>query len=93
MAGVPGLVGILSSGEGVSVELGIEQHVEGAGVLDADLVVLIDVDLGEQCLVAQAAVELGKFPENPVLLSFEEAQRDGVCVVGLEWRPEQTTYG
>lgn len=44
-------------------------------------------------MVAQAAVELVKFPENPVLLSFEEAQRDGVCVVGLEWRPEQTTYG
>lgn len=41
--------------EGVGVDLGVEEHFEGAVVLDAELVVFVDVDLGEEGLVAQAA--------------------------------------
>lgn len=51
-----GLVGVFSPGEGVGIDLGVQQHLEGACVLDVEFVVLVDVDLGEQCLVAQASV-------------------------------------
>ncbi len=51
-----GLVGVLSPVEGVDVELGVEQRLEGPVVLDAEFVVFVDVDLGEEGLVAQASV-------------------------------------
>ncbi|WP_279071855.1 hypothetical protein [Microbacterium lacticum] len=66
-----GLVRVRGPGERVGVDGGIEQHLEGAGVLDAQLVVLIDVDLGEERLVAQASVgvvaasvDVGAVPEQ-----------------------------
>ncbi len=51
-----GLVAVLGLGEGVGVDLGVEEHFEGSVVLDAELVVLVDVDLGEEGLVAEASV-------------------------------------
>jgi hypothetical protein len=33
----------LGPGEGVGVDLGVEEHFEGAVVLDAELVVFVDV--------------------------------------------------
>lgn len=51
-----GLVAVLGPGEGVGVDLGIEEHFEGAVVLDAELVVFVDVDLDEEGLVAEASV-------------------------------------
>ncbi|MDQ4113909.1 MAG: hypothetical protein M3306_22850 [Actinomycetota bacterium] len=53
-----GLVGVRGPGERVRVDLGVEQHLEGPGVLDAEFVVLVDVDLGEERLVAQPAVSV-----------------------------------
>jgi len=47
-----GLVGVLRPVEGVGVDLGVEQHLEGPVGLDAQVVVLLDVDLGEEGLVA-----------------------------------------
>ncbi|WP_232005207.1 hypothetical protein [Propionibacterium freudenreichii] len=35
---------------------GVEEHLEGPGVVHAEVVVLFDVDLGEERLVAQAPV-------------------------------------
>lgn len=40
----------------VSVDLRIEEHLEGPVVLDAQLVVLVDEDLREERLVAQPPV-------------------------------------
>lgn len=51
-----GLVAVLNPVEGVSVDLRIEEHLKGPVVLDAQLVVLVDVDLGEERLVAQPPV-------------------------------------
>ncbi|WP_232004584.1 hypothetical protein [Propionibacterium freudenreichii] len=51
-----GLVAVLGPGEGVGVDLGVEEHFEGSVVLDAELVVFVDVDLGEEGLVAEASV-------------------------------------
>ncbi|WP_165367917.1 hypothetical protein [Phytoactinopolyspora endophytica] len=47
-----GLVSVFGPGQGVGVDLWIEQHLEGAGVLGAQLVVFVDVDLGEERLIA-----------------------------------------
>ncbi|WP_170931308.1 hypothetical protein [Aeromicrobium sp. PE09-221] len=47
---------VLRPVEGVAVDLGVGQHLVGALVLDAELVVFFDVDLGEEGLVAQAPV-------------------------------------
>lgn len=38
-----GLVAVLGPGEGVGVDLGVEEHFERAVVLDAELVVFVDV--------------------------------------------------
>jgi len=43
-------------GQSVGVDLRIEEHLEGSVVLDAQLVVLVDEDLGEERLVAQPPV-------------------------------------
>ncbi|WP_199539590.1 hypothetical protein [Cutibacterium namnetense] len=51
-----GLVTVLGPGEGVGVDLGVEEHFEGSVVLDAELVVFVNVDLGEEGLVAEASV-------------------------------------
>ncbi|WP_460944563.1 hypothetical protein [Okibacterium endophyticum] len=51
-----GLVGVRGPGQGVGVDDGVEQHLEGSGVLDAEFVVLLDIDLGEERLAAQAPV-------------------------------------
>ncbi|GMA24925.1 hypothetical protein GCM10025864_26840 [Luteimicrobium album] len=45
-------------GEGVGVDGGVEQHLERSSVLDAELAVFLDVDLGEERLVAQSAVRV-----------------------------------
>ena len=50
-----GFVAVVGPSEGVGVDLGVEEHFEGVVVLDAELVVFVDVDLGEEGLVAQAA--------------------------------------
>jgi len=47
---------VCGPGQGVGVDLRIEQHLEGPVVLDAQLVVLVEEDLGEECLVAQPPV-------------------------------------
>ncbi|WP_245702774.1 hypothetical protein [Arthrobacter subterraneus] len=47
------LVAVLSPGEGVGVDLGVEQHLEGPVVLDAQLAVFLDVDLGKERLIAE----------------------------------------
>ncbi|OUZ06771.1 hypothetical protein BHE97_18350, partial [Aeromicrobium sp. PE09-221] len=41
-----GLVAVLGPVEGVGVDLGVEEHLEGPVVLDAEFVVFVDVDLG-----------------------------------------------
>ena len=51
-----GLVTVLGPGEGVGVDLGVEEHFEGSVVLDAELVVFVNVDLGEEGLVAEASI-------------------------------------
>ncbi|MDO5500307.1 MAG: hypothetical protein Q4F67_11590, partial [Propionibacteriaceae bacterium] len=38
------------------VDLGVEEHLEGPVVLDAEPVVFVDVDLGDEGLVAQAPI-------------------------------------
>ncbi|MES6220270.1 hypothetical protein U6L75_01090 [Cutibacterium acnes] len=40
-----GLVAVLGPGEGVGVDLRVEEHFEGSVVLDAELVVFVDVIL------------------------------------------------
>ncbi|WP_244223214.1 hypothetical protein [Brevibacterium aurantiacum] len=51
-----GLLAVLCPVEGVAVDLGVQQHLVRALVLDAEFVVFLDVDLGEEGLVAQATV-------------------------------------
>ena len=51
-----GLVAVLGPGEGVGVDLRVGVHFEGSVVLDAELVVFVDVDLDEEGLVAKASV-------------------------------------
>ncbi|MDK9295044.1 hypothetical protein FAM19031_001144 [Propionibacterium freudenreichii] len=46
----------MGPGESVGVDLGVEEHFEGSVVVDAELVVFVDVDLGEEGLVAEASV-------------------------------------
>ncbi|WP_027586634.1 hypothetical protein [Acidipropionibacterium thoenii] len=63
-------------------------------MLDAQLVVLVDEDLGEERLVAQAPVgvvaagvdaasHLVEFSDDPILLTLEHGERDRVGVVRL----------
>lgn len=47
---------VCSPGEGFGVDLGVEEHLERSAVLDAELVVFVDEDLGEEGLVAEASV-------------------------------------
>lgn len=53
-----GRVCVLGPGQGVDDHVWVEQHLERAGVLDAQLVAFIEVDLGEQPLVAQTTVRV-----------------------------------
>lgn len=57
--------------EGIGVGLGVEEHSEGAIVLDSELLVFVNVDLSEECLVAEgsagvvaARVDLGAVDEH-----------------------------
>lgn len=52
-AGVGG--GVVGPGLGAAVHVGVEQYREGPGQVGADLVVLVEVELGEERLVAQPA--------------------------------------
>ena len=70
---------VCGPGQSVGVDLRIEEHFEGPVVLDAQLVVLVDVDLREERLVAQppvgvvaAGVDVGAVGE----------QSEGVVEVG-----------
>ena len=45
-----GLVGVCGPGQGIRVDLRIKEHLEGPVVLDPQLVVLVDEDLGEERL-------------------------------------------
>ena len=47
---------VCGPGQRVGVDLWIEEHLEGSVVLDAQLVVFVDEDLGEERLVAQPPV-------------------------------------
>ena len=51
-----GLVAVLGPGQGVGVDLGVEEHLEGPVMLDGQFVVFVDEDLGEEGLVAQPSV-------------------------------------
>ncbi|MBF9335990.1 hypothetical protein G3N30_07035 [Microbacterium lacticum] len=53
---VRALFHVCGPGQGVGVDLRIELHLEGPVVLDTQLVVLVDEDLGEERLVAQPPV-------------------------------------
>ena len=55
-----GLVAVLGPGEGVGVDLRVGVHFEGSVVLDAELVVFVDVDLDEEGLVAKASVDVSQ---------------------------------
>lgn len=55
-----GLVAVLGPGEGVGVDLRVEEHFERSVVLDAELVVFVDVDLDEEGLVAKASVDVSQ---------------------------------
>ena len=59
----PSLVCICCPGEGVGVASRVHQHLKRPGVLDTQLVVLLDVDLGEERLIAQATVALSELHE------------------------------
>ncbi|MGO3041234.1 hypothetical protein [Ancrocorticia populi] len=73
------LFAVLCPVEGVAVDLGVEQHLVGALVLDSELVVFLDVDLGEEGLVAQAAVGV---VAAGVDVGAVGQQVEGVCEVG-----------
>ena len=47
---------VFGPGQGVGVDLGVEEHLEGSVVLDAQFVVFVDEDLGEEGLVAEPSV-------------------------------------
>ena len=86
-----GLVGVCGPGECVGVDLGVEQHLEGPVVLDAQLIVLLDVDLGEEGLVAQAsvgvvasAVDVGAVLKQVEGVVQVRAGIDVFAVVGVE---------
>ena len=51
-----GLVCVCGPGQRVGVDLGVEEHLEGSVVLGAQLVVLVDEDLGEERPIAQPPV-------------------------------------
>jgi len=62
--------------------LRIEEHLEGPVVLDAQLVVLVDEDLGEECLVAQAPVGVVA-PAVDVSAVAQQAERVVEVVAGV----------
>ncbi|MFV0428826.1 MAG: hypothetical protein ACK5KO_05315 [Arachnia sp.] len=69
--------------EGVAADFGGEQHFVGALVLDAEFVVFLDVDLGKERLVAQAAVgvvaagvDVGAVGEQEVGVGIDRRDRD-----------------
>ena len=63
---------VRGAGQDVGVDLGVEEHLEGPVVLDAQFVVLVNVDLGVEFLVAQppigvvaSGVDVGAVGEQP----------------------------
>src|SRR5699024_2418056 len=74
-----GLVAVLGPVERVGVDLGVEEHLEGPVVLDAEPVVFVDVDLGEEGLVAQASVGV---VEPLVDVGAVSQESEGVVEVG-----------
>ncbi|WP_162494733.1 hypothetical protein [Tessaracoccus flavescens] len=70
---------VCGPGQGVRVDLRIEEHLERLVVLDAQLVVLIDEDLGEERLVAQPPVGV---VAAGVDVSAVGEQSEGVVEVG-----------
>ncbi|MEP6527659.1 MAG: AAA family ATPase [Nocardioidaceae bacterium] len=81
-ASLAGVLGRLCPGQGTRLDLGVEDQLERLGVLGPQGLVVLDVDLGEQRLVAQppgeivaAGVETGE-----VIEQVETAGQDGLGV-------------
>ena len=90
---------VCGPGQSVGVDLRIEEHFEGPVVLDAQLVVLVDVDLGEEGLVAQASVgvvaplvDVGAVSQEPEGIVEVGAGVGVVAVVGVDTPVEAVEF-
>ncbi|MEJ7756707.1 MAG: hypothetical protein WKF83_10660 [Nocardioidaceae bacterium] len=75
-------LGGLCPGQGARLDLGVEEQLERLGVLGAQTQVVLDVDLGEQRLVAQAPGEVvaAGVEAGEVVEQVEAAGQDGLGV-------------
>src|SRR5699024_1599816 len=94
-----GLVAVLGPVERVGVDLGVEEHLEGPVVLDAEPVVFVDVDLGEEGLVAQASVgvveplvDVGAVSQESEGVVEVDAGVGAVAVVGVDTPVEAVEF-